>query len=575
MKRVATGMAVLMVACGPPAPTNDACKALKAGDLVITEVMIDPGGADTGNEWFEVYNASSAVIELKGITAYTKDTSGSGQKNHVIKAGSVPAGGYFTLGDVRSGPNPAWVGYAYGDDLGSFPNSTGVVGVRCGTLALDEFTWTTAGKAERSRMLGGGTVTPSATINDAEASWCDAPKELSYMGANAGTPGAANPSCDVAAVPGQCVGSDGVARPINGAVAGDLLITEVLASANSVSDTVGEWLEVLAPAREVDLNDVVVTTSSGGKSTLTSGTCLTVAQGGYAVLARSVDTAANGGLPATAIRMTVTLANDNTTLSLSRDDAGIDDATFPAARKGVAWQVDPALLSGIPAATVNDVSTAFCAATTPWAGADLGSPGAANPTCGSVVIPDGGQGTDTCTDGTSGLPRAITRPAAGELVITEYMADPSAVSDTDGEWIEVLVKANIDANGLTVGNEGTTTATVTSSACIPVAAGTYLVFAKNANSATNGGLPAVTGTFSFSLGNSGTRAVRVLSQGTELDRVSYTSSTPGASTQLDVTKTDVADNDVAANLCATPTATKYNNGAGDRGTPGLVNVSCL
>jgi hypothetical protein len=65
-----------------------------------------------------------------------------------------------------------------------------------------------------------------------------------------------------------------------------------------------------------------------------------------------------------------------------------------------------------------------------------------------------------------------------------------------------------------------------------------------------------------------------------LDSVTYTNSSPGASTQLNAGLTDPADNDVPTNLCVTPAGVRYGpvladgGFGGDRGTPGLVNVTC-
>src|SRR5690606_14739309 len=38
------------------------CESIIAGDLVVTEIMANPPGPDSGSEWFEIYNASPAAI---------------------------------------------------------------------------------------------------------------------------------------------------------------------------------------------------------------------------------------------------------------------------------------------------------------------------------------------------------------------------------------------------------------------------------------------------------------------------------------------------------------------------------
>ncbi len=385
----------LLAACGPP-PAPDACRARVAGDVVLTELMIDPDGSDTGNEWIELYNPSSAPLELKGLTLAR---SGTSTKTHTLRAGTISPRGYFTVGDVRSGPNPEWVNYSYASDFDTLPNTTGAtLSLRCGTLVLDEVQYTKAPRPARSRALSGGGAEPSATANDDEAAWCDTLAALTFGGtANSGTPGAENPAC------------------------------------------------------------------AGG-------------------------------------------------------DAGVD---------------------------------------------------------GRV---DGGADSSTCLD-TDGGTRATVRPVPGDLVLTEFMADPSAVADTQGEWLEVLVTSQVDVNGLVIGNESSSSIVVNSASCVTATSGTRLVFARSGDPAANGGLPPLAGTFAFGLANSGARAIVLASQGVELDRLAYSAATTGASTQLDASKSTAADNDVAANLCATPAANRYGGDAdagtqGDRGTPGAPNVAC-
>ena len=123
--------AAVLMGCPPP-PAADVCKGRLAGDLVISEVMIDPEGTDTGGEFIEFFNTLGTPLDLKGLTLYARDTDGSGAKTHAIRAGTAPARGYFVVGDIRSGPNPSWINYSYADGLGSMGNARGVVGIRCG-----------------------------------------------------------------------------------------------------------------------------------------------------------------------------------------------------------------------------------------------------------------------------------------------------------------------------------------------------------------------------------------------------------------------------------------------------------
>jgi hypothetical protein len=567
---------IALAACGPSETSTNAnlCTQLAAGDLVLTELMLDPDGADVGSEYLELSNVSGTSTELAGLTVYAK--TGTTQKSHIIKAGTVPGHGYFTLGDVRSGPNPEWIGYSYGDSLGSLSQTTGTVGLRCGTTVIDEVSYTRGAKSGRARMLGG---VPDALRNDDEAAWCDAPVTSRYSGNNAGTPGAPNPPCQAEVLAGTCVADD-VTRALQPPKPGRLLITEVMPSPRATADATGEWFEVHA-LDDLDLNGLTVLTA-GSHSLLNAPQCLHLTAGDYAVVARSTDAFLDGDLPPPVATYGASLTGTNERLTLRLGDAGIDEVTLPSSSSGIAWQVER-----------SDGGARLCLATGPWradGGGDWGSPGEPNPPCqtprslGTDAGVDAGLPANTCLDALTGLPRSIASPAFGDLVITEVMADPSAVSDPVGEWFEVLVKAPVDLNGLTLANEGTGATTLTQAGCLHVPAWTYALFSRSALPATNGYLPTVLATFDFDLANSTStthpvRAVRVLHGNVELDRLSYTSATPGAALQLGAGFWAVGDNDTSAHLCTSTqryAASRLPDGglSGDRGTPGLPDLSC-
>jgi hypothetical protein len=545
----------------------------KAGDVVITEVMADPEGTDTGKEWIEIFNALGTPLELKGMVIQYKDTDGSGLKSHTIRSGTVPARSYFTLGDIRSGPNPAWINYSYADGLGALGNARGVITLRCGMTTLDEMSWTRAAKTNRSRMLDGA-IEPNDQANDNESAWCDTPVGTVYFGTSAGSPGAANPVCVPEAMTGTCV-DNGVVRPITVPQPGDLVITEVMANPAASSDTTGEWLEVLARAN-VDLNDLTLYTSTGDDQ-IRSTECLRVNTGEYALLARSADTFVNGNLPTPRALFNTPFADSTPQrIGLTRGDAGIDEVALFASASGRAWQLDPTKLDPVS----NDDPNNFCRAPNRWnpdGGGDYGSPAQPNPPC---PMDAGMANPDECIDPISLAVRPVVRPNPGDVVITEWMPDPNAVADTNGEFIEVLFKADADLNGLVLSHD-TSTTRLSSPNCLPVTANTFALFGRNTDPAQNGGLPTLAGVITFGLTNTGTHTLAVTaSDGGVLDSVTYSGSTAGASWQLDIGLTNPDDNDDPANICPTPAGVRYgvalpDGGVqGDRGTPGRPNVSC-
>jgi hypothetical protein len=460
-------------------------------------------------------------------------------------------------------------------------NSHGAVGLRCGATRLDEVSYTRPAKSGRSRMLDPIGLEPDAVVNDDEARWCDAPAGSVYLAPNAGTPGAANPPCPVEASGGTCL-EHGVARAIVPPRAGDLVITEVMGSPGRASDSVGEWFEVLARA-QVDLNELTVQNGAGSTDTLQSTTCLPVAEGEYALLARSADGFVNGDLPPPRATYALSFSSGNERVILRLGDAGIDEVALLASSSGRAWQLDPGRLDEVS----NDDPSSFCKAPNRWThdgGGDFGSPGAENPPCqlDAGAATDGGAVTDgdRCLDPVTAAARAVRHPAVGDLVITEWLADPAAVADAFGEYVEVLVRADVDLNGVVLGDSSTRTSTVQRAGCVAVRANSWVLFARNDNPAVNGNLPPAVATFGFDLNNGSGDSIRLVgADGGLLDSVSYATARTGASTQLRVGLADPWANDLAGNLCVTPDAGTsrwllLDGGLSDFGTPGRANVAC-
>jgi hypothetical protein len=531
MPRVWLAAAVLTIlglgACGAGSegsPAAAGCEGVVAGDFVITEVLANPAGDDAGKEWFELYNASGAERSLRGLRLVAARADGTSEKTHMVGADGpvVAAGGYVVVGDGQG------AGYAYGKDLGGLANGGGRLAVRCGAEEIDAVAYDTVSEG-RSRQLDGAAV-PDALANDDASRWCSADA----------TPGAANATCPVVAAAGTCQGPGGP-RPTTIPGAGDLRITEVLADPRAVADASGEWFEV-SVLRDVDLNGLEIGAALGSPRTTVGGAaCVHVAAGARLVFAHVADPAQDGGLPRVdQVFGGPALGNTKGAIVLSVGGVLVDEVAWLTSRPGVASARDPA-------------SGAWCAASAAYGAGDLGTPGEANQAC-PPVVPDG-----MCLDD-AGSVRAIVAPAAGELWISEVLADPAAVADTAGEWIELGVGGDFDLNGVQLGNvPPLVKTTLAASRCLQVSTGALVVLAHGEDPAQNGGLPAVDARFGFALGNGGS-GVFVGVGGAVLDAATWTSATPGASRQL------------RPAACVTPPGHTY--GAGDRGTPGAENLPC-
>ena len=98
---------------------------------------------------------------------------------------------------------------------------------------------------------------------------------------------------------------------------------------------------------------------------------------------------------------------------------------------GKAWQLDPSAMS----ATGNDDPAAWCASTELYGAKDSGTPGQANHACPAPPRPDTGP-RDTGLPVDTGYDGPVP-DGAGDVLITEFMADPVGVEDSLGEWVEL------------------------------------------------------------------------------------------------------------------------------------------
>lgn len=343
---------------------------------------------------------------------------------------------------------------------------------------------------------------------------------------------------------------------------GQLFITEVMPDPKTVTNANGEWFEIHATAA-VDLNylSFAPTLLSGGTTVQpTDFSCVALAAGQRAVLARTTATATNGGIAAIHA-FGFGLPNAGGTVVIkAADGTQIDGAAYPAASSGVAKQLDePA------AASANDVETGFCDAPAPFApNGELGSPSAANPARNACA----------CVDPATSQLRFTVDPVVSQLVVSEVMANPALVGDAAGEWFEIYNSGTtgFDLNALDVENaNGAASRTpliAVSQQCVTVPAAGYRLAARGATSGTNGGLPTVDVTFSTTLLNADQGKVRILNGNALIDEATYPTPSSGASSQLARTKLDSVSNNTSTNFCAAtaPWATGT-----DLGTPRAAN----
>jgi len=163
-------------------------------------------------------------------------------------------------------------------------------------------------------------------------------------------------------------------------------------------------------------------------------------------------------------------------------------------------------------------------------------------------------------------------PKPGDLIITEFMINPSAVSDTKGEWIEIFNTSDSDLvlNGLVLSDAGSNKHSLSSDEDIIIRSEEFFLMARNSDPDENGGISPDYVYSNFTLGNTEDEIILSLADQTILDEIAYNSDWPvypGASLELNPGIIDPESNNTHDKWH--PAIDTY--GAGDLGTPGLSN----
>lgn len=175
---------------------------------------------------------------------------------------------------------------------------------------------------------------------------------------------------------------------------------------------------------------------------------------------------------------------------------------------------------------------------------------------------------DTAPD-TSGLPQPAM---AGQLVISEFMADPDTLSDKKGEWFELYnpsATVSYDLQSCVLADRGSDSHAISKS--VVVAPQSYVILSKGTSP---GATPAYVYPKGWYLANSGDEII-VKCGGTVIDEVDYdmgpnfTNPKKGASKSLDPTYLNAMDNDDGMYWCDGQNS--YN---GDKGSPAKANSNC-
>jgi len=170
----------------PGRPIAAALRPAREGDLIITELQVDPNAmSDATGEWVELWNPSETLTWELGGCVLESDPD----ERHVI-AGSLLVPPLHRMVAARAQspgftPDYVWSGI-------SLANDNDALALLCDDNFIDLVTWSGATQG-RSWSLEPGLT--DAQANDDEDAWCPAPVQ-GVNGADAGTPGEANPPCE-------------------------------------------------------------------------------------------------------------------------------------------------------------------------------------------------------------------------------------------------------------------------------------------------------------------------------------------------------------------------------------------
>lgn len=171
-------------------------------------------------------------------------------------------------------------------------------------------------------------------------------------------------------------------------------------------------------------------------------------------------------------------------------------------------------------------------------------------------------------------------PQYGFVVVTEFMKDPTQVSDTAGEWVELtnIAPYRINLEGLVLSDDGSNAHLIfNGGAGLWFLPGERLVLGRNEDPNANGGVDVDYAYSSFTLSNSDDQIILTGPGGRLLDRVDYDNGvlwpdTSGQSISLAPGFEDAVGNDDPAHWCHA--SSFVGLGSGDAGTPGLPNDVC-
>lgn len=175
-------------AAGAPAPRDASIPVVpapsRAGQLVITELMIDPATlSDTQGEWIELHNTTRESFELRGC-----ELDDGGKTPHLIQVSlPIAPGAYLTIArQAQPGFKPSHIAAI------SLTNGADSVALRCAGREIDRVLYDQTFPLSPGASLALDPEHVNERDNDRAGCWCSG---RDAYGPELGSPGAPNPPC--------------------------------------------------------------------------------------------------------------------------------------------------------------------------------------------------------------------------------------------------------------------------------------------------------------------------------------------------------------------------------------------
>jgi hypothetical protein len=555
-------------ACTPACAAGPGLAAPSAGEVVITELMINPTAAqDPLGEWIELWNPGASDRSLSSCVILDSGTDAFSLAGLTIVGGGRVVLGFSDDQAVNGGVD---VDLAYGTML--LDNLSDEVVLRCGKVEVDRVDYSSAFfpiVAGKSMSLDPAFST--AEGNDGSNGWCVATS--SYGAGDLGTPGLANPIC-VAAAPS--VDTCRLATPTSQSsvltepVLHQLEIFEQGLTTKSQGVDSGPGLRV-----ELGLGAPGTLPSDGGFTWVSAAAAAGWSDPtGFDAYVGALLPAATGSYD---IAGRVSLDLGQTWVYCDLGPLGSDDGYDPA--DAVQLEVGDNPCQGFvcdspPPARCDAAQVLAIGATVEGAACALvaGEPQCIYP----EVVTDCAALGKACSTTTATCDAEPASPsAAGEIVFSEAHLAPLAVTGSEGLWVELHNpgSAPLNLEGCTFSLGGVAAHVI--GAPLVVGVGAYAVLGRSKDLQKNGGVPV-----DYSIGKpvnpppTGGATIALVCDGLPIDLVVCDNSSwptaTGKSTALSPYGGDALTNDDPDYWCVA--ATPY--GAGDLGTPGEPNPPC-